>query len=80
VADRLGNDDRAGDRTQHEPHRDRQHVDDDDLLERSRVQRLQHDVGQRGGAELEPKRERHGEGGRGEHGSHDQRKRDGDVA
>ena len=33
--------DRAGDRAQHEPDGDRQHVDDDDVLERTGVERLQ---------------------------------------
>ena len=38
VADRDVDRDRAGDRAQHEPDRDRQHVDDDDVLERPGIE------------------------------------------
>ena len=39
--------DRAGDRAQHEADGDRQHVDDDDVLERAGIQREQRDVAER---------------------------------
>ena len=47
VADRHVDRDRASGRAQHEPDRDRQHVDDHDVLERPGVKRQQADVGRR---------------------------------
>ena len=51
VADRHVDGDGARHRPQHESDRDRQHVEDHDVLERRRIQREQHDVRRRDGAE-----------------------------
>jgi two-component sensor histidine kinase len=49
VADLDVNRHRSGDRAQHESNRQRQHVDNDDVLQRAGVERLQRDVAERHG-------------------------------
>ena len=56
--------DGARDGAQHEPARERQHVDDHDVLERSGVQGLQADVGERHAGERQAERRRERERGR----------------
>ena len=50
--------DRPGHRAEHEPDGNRQHVDDDDVLERARVERQECQVSGRDGEEGQPERER----------------------
>ena len=51
VADLDVDRDGAGDRAQHEADRNRQHVDDDDVLERGRVEQLEQKICRRDAGE-----------------------------